>query len=88
MASREEIERGARDRVAGRIYREMQRRGTPVPYDQAFDRATRIAREDYNERRDGKPVAAADAPRDSMPEGIKVRERAVTAKQMKGRRKK
>lgn len=88
MASREDIERGARDRVAGRIYREMQRRGTPVPYDAAFDRATRIARQDFNERRDGKPMATPDAPRvPSLPEGLKVIERVVDPERMKKRKK-
>jgi hypothetical protein len=77
MASREDRERNARDRVAGRIYREYQRRGTPVSYDQAFTRATRIAERDYNERRDGKPLAATSVRMPELPEGLKEIHRAV-----------
>jgi hypothetical protein len=78
MASREERERNARDRVAGRILREYERRGTPVTFNQAHARATRIAERDYNERRDGKPEPSrpsTDMP--PLPEGMKIVHRQV-----------
>ena len=47
--------RAVRDRVAQRIVREYEQRGTPVSSREAYDRATRIAEISHNEKRDGKP---------------------------------
>lgn len=66
--------RTARDNVAGRIKREMERRGTPVSDREAYDRATRIAEHSHNEKRDGKPNYAKplNAP-PPLPEGLRDR---------------
>lgn len=66
--------RAARDKVAARISREMERRGTPVSSKDAYDRATRIAELSHNEKRDGKPNYAKplNAP-PPLPEGLRER---------------